>query len=66
MDCNECIDCCLTIINDREKFECLHKDPTQIREGKLQRFLRKLRSEGRLDETTYKKIYYMEECFTGN
>ena len=38
MDRNEYIDCCLTIINGREKFKCLHKDPTQIREGKLQRF----------------------------
>ena len=57
MDRNEYIDCCLTIINDRKKFKCLHKDPTQIREGKLQRFLRKLRSEGQLNETTYKKIY---------
>ena len=57
MDCNEYIDCCLTIINDRVKFKCLHKDPT--REGKLQRFLRKLRSEGQLDETTYRNIYPM-------
>ena len=37
--------------------KCLHKDPTQIREGKLQRFLRKLRSEGQLDQTTYRNIY---------
>ena len=29
----------------------------QIREGKLQRFSRKLRSENQLDETSYKKIY---------
>ena len=57
MDRKEYIDCCLAIINDREKFKCLHKDPTQIREGKLQRFLRKLRSEGQLDETTYRNIY---------
>ena len=52
MDRNEYIDCCLTIINDRDKFKCLHKDPKHIREGKLQRFLRKLRSKGQLDETT--------------
>ena len=57
MDRNEYIDCCLTIINDRDKFKCLHKDPTHIREGKLQRFLRKLRSKGQLDETTYRNIY---------
>ena len=57
MDLNEYIDCCLTISNDREKFKCLHKDPTQIREGKFQRLLRKLRSEGKLDETTYRNIY---------
>ena len=57
MDHTEYIDCCLAIINDREKFKCLHKDPTQIREGKLQRFLRKLRSEGQLEETTYRNIY---------
>ena len=57
MNRNEYIDCCLNIINNREKFKCLHRDPTQIREGKLQRFLRKLRLEDQLDETTYRNIY---------
>ena len=57
MDRNEYIAWCLNIVNYRGKFKCLLKDPTQIREGKLQRFLRKLRSEGQLDETTYRNIY---------
>ena len=34
------------IINDRSKFKLLTEDPTSLREGQLQRFLRKLKNEG--------------------
>ena len=39
------------------KFKNLEKDPTLSREGKLQWFLRKLKSKGSLNETTYQDIY---------
>ena len=34
------------IINDRSKFKLLTEDPTPLRKGQLQRFLRKLKNEG--------------------
>ena len=46
-------DCRLNIINNKTKFKNLVKNPTLSREGKLQQFLRKLKSKGSLDETTY-------------
>ena len=48
---------CLDIINDQTKFQPLDKDPTLVREGKLQRFLRKLKKQGNLDNKTYSFIY---------
>ena len=45
------------IINDRIKFKLLTVDPTSLREGQLQRFLRKLKNEGLFDEDLYKSVY---------
>ena len=45
------------IINDRSKFKLLTPDPTFLREGQLQRFLRKLKNEGFFDEDVYKSVY---------
>ena len=39
------------------KFKLLTADPTSLREGQLQRFLRKLTNEGFFDEDVYKKVY---------
>ena len=47
------------IINDRSKFKLLTADPTFLREGQLQRFLRKLKNEGFFYEDVYKSVYPM-------
>ena len=47
----------LEIINDSTKFKKLKGNPTLTREGKLQRFLRKIKDKNLFDENTYKKIY---------
>ena len=47
------------IINDRSKFKLLTADPTFLREGQLQRFLRKLKNEGFFYEDLYKSVYPM-------
>ena len=44
----------LEIINDKSKFKSVDKDPTITREVKLQR---KLRSNDKLDDETYKLIF---------
>ena len=45
------------IINDRSKFKLLAEDPTSLREGQLQRFLRKLKNEGSFNDDLYKSVY---------
>ena len=45
------------IIDDQTKFKPLENDPTTQREAKLQRFLRKLKTNGHLDDVTYSNIY---------
>ena len=50
-------DCCLNITNDKTKFKNLEKDPALNSEGKLQRFLGKLKTKVSLDETTYRDTY---------
>ena len=45
------------IINDRFKFKLLTTDPTSLREGQLQRFLRKPKNEAFFNEDVYKKVY---------
>ena len=47
----------LNIINDKHKFKELDSDPTIIREGKLQRFLRELKKNGKIDKDIYSTIY---------
>lgn len=47
----------LSIISDTSKFKVNDNDPTLQREGKLQRFLRTLKSKGHLDKNTYERIY---------
>jgi len=47
----------LKIISDTSKFKVLAEDSTLLREGQLQRFLRKLKATGQLDADTYSKIY---------
>ena len=50
-------DSIINLISDSSKFSKLNCDPTLSREGKLQRFLRKLKKNGEIDDTTYKDIY---------
>ena len=45
------------IIDDQTKFKPLENDPTAQREAMLQRFLRKLKTNGHLDDVTYSIIY---------
>ena len=45
------------IISDSTKFNPLKEDPTLLRESQLQRFLRKLKTNGHLDPKVYSKIY---------
>ena len=47
----------LNIVNDTYKFKELDNDPTVIREGKLQRFLRDLKKHGKIDKDIYSAIY---------
>ena len=45
MNRKDCI-CGMNSINDRSKFKLLTADTCYLREGQLQRFLRKLKNEG--------------------
>ena len=45
------------LLNDESKFKQLTSDPTKLREGQLQRYLRKLNSKGYFDESIYDYIY---------
>ena len=45
------------IINDTSKFKKLPSDPTILREGQLQRFLRTLKNKGLFKDESYDKIY---------
>ena len=47
----------LNIISDSSKFKKLKDDPTLLREGQLQRFLRKLKKNDEIENTIYDKIY---------
>ena len=46
-----------SIINDSSKFKPIGKDPTLTREGRLQRFLRDLKKQGKLENVLYDSIY---------
>ena len=45
------------IIKDRTKFNELSIDPSIIREGQLQRFLRSMKDKNIFTKETYEKIY---------
>ena len=45
------------IINDSSKFKPISKDPTLTRESRLQRFLRDLKKQGKLENVLYDSIY---------
>ena len=46
----------ISIINDTHKSKELDNDPTIIREGKLQRFLRNIKKHGKVDKEIYSTI----------
>ena len=52
-----CINKLCDIISDTSKFKKLSPDPTLLREGQLQRFLRKLINEQFLTKDVYDKNY---------
>ena len=45
------------LLNDENKFKQLTSDPMKLREGQLQRYLRKLNNKGYFDESVYDYIY---------
>ena len=45
------------LLNDKSKFMQLTSDPTKLREGQLQRYLRKLNNKGYFDESVCDYIY---------
>ena len=45
------------LLNDKNKFKKLPEDPTKLREGQLQRYLRELKKKQFLDDATYERIY---------
>ena len=47
----------LKIINDTSKFRPIKEDPTLLREGRLQRLLRKLKKDCHLANEVYENIY---------
>ena len=47
----------LNIISDSSKFKKLKEDPTLLREGQLQRFLRNRKKNDEIENTIYDKIY---------
>ena len=57
MDKNIYINACYNIINDTTKFKPLSDDVTLLREGRLQRFLRKLKKQGSIDNNLYFKLF---------
>ena len=45
------------LLEDNSKFRKIKKDPTLLKEGQLQRFIRTLKKQGVFDDSTYEKIY---------
>ena len=45
------------ILDNNSKFKKLKKDPTLLKEGQLQRFIRTLKKQGVFDDSTYENIY---------
>ena len=48
----------LKIINDTSKFRPIKEDPTLLREGRLERLLRKFKKDGHLVNIVYENIYF--------
>ena len=46
-----------TLSSNKNKFKKLSEDPTKLREGQLQRYLRELKKKPILDDATYERIY---------
>ncbi|XP_068758087.1 uncharacterized protein [Montipora capricornis] len=57
LDCADYDQGLLKIISDTSKFRPIKEDPTLLREGRLQRLLRKLKKNGHLDSDVYNSIY---------
>ena len=57
LDWEEYVKKIYAIINDTSKFKKLSSDPTILREGQLQRFLRTLKNKGFFTDESYDKIY---------
>ena len=57
LDRSDCDQGILKIFNDTSKFRPVKEDPTLLREGRLQRLLRKLKKDGCLDNVVYENIY---------
>ena len=57
MDKQAYLNACYQIINNRSKFKPLNNDVTLLREGRLQRFLRKLKRQGSINDELYFKLY---------
>ena len=45
------------LLSNKNKFKKLSEDPTKLREGQLQRYLRELKKKQFLDDATYGRIY---------
>ena len=45
------------LLSGKNKFKKLSEDPTKLREGQLQRYLRELKKKQFLDDATYERIY---------
>ena len=57
MDRNMYNEAIYKVLSDEAKFKKLNGDLTLKREGQLQRFLRKLKKDGFLNEDDYKRVY---------
>ena len=57
LDWEEYVKKIYAIINDTSKFKKLPSDPTILREGQLQRFLRTLKNKDFFTDDSYDKIY---------
>ena len=45
------------LLSNENKFKKLSEDPTKLREGQLQRYLRELKKKQFLVDATYERIY---------
>ena len=45
------------LLSDKNKFEKLSEDPTQLRDGQLQRYLGELKKKQFLEDVIYEHIY---------